>query len=113
MSEVNLRMGRDFFERQCPSCGEWVPASSETQQFTVPHECGWITMMRKAARCDELEVRVRELEAALEAAEWVTDYEGTTVCPWCGASSTDTFTEPVQHYADCPRQLALGKARGE
>jgi predicted RNA-binding Zn-ribbon protein involved in translation (DUF1610 family) len=68
MSEVNLRMGRDFFERQCPSCGEWVPASSETQQFTVPHECGWITMMRKAARCDELEVRVAELEKATRIA---------------------------------------------
>lgn len=60
---VIMRTSYKGWERKCSGCGEWVPADSETQQFIVHHECGWITQMRKAARFDEMEARVRELEA--------------------------------------------------
>ena len=72
-----------------------------------------------------------ELLAALEAVEWVTPDElfgnppnpfavAVGVCPWCGMSAPHAFVGTdggrylaVGHAPDCPRQLALGKARGE
>lgn len=52
-----------------------------------------------------------ELLAALEEVEWVdtgiTGEDFWMQCPWCLKFKT------TGHAEDCPRQLALGKARGE
>ena len=59
--------------------------------------------------------RIRELEAALEAVEWITDDMSDGYCPWCNGrryeqevSNYNTYLHHG-HTTDCLRRRALGQ----
>ena len=72
-----------------------------------------------------VKTHVRQLEAALEAVEWVprSDTHGEVdgeECPWCEGPKpymrlgTDGgYYEVGGHAPDCPRQAAIKKVKGE
>jgi hypothetical protein len=56
-------------------------------------------VLEKCARKDAV---IEQLQAALEAVEWVKDFDRDEFCPWCGS-----YEYKGGHASDCPRQLAL------